>query len=614
LRPTAETPRAQDTPPNRDGEFAVGAADPNLTATHVASTIRQETPAKPRGFLVPRIPNYTDFELIGQGGMGVVFRAIQRPTDRAVAVKVMLSFSQDGPMRDRFLNEVRALAKIKHAGIVPIYEAGECPLGPYFAMELVNGTTLAERMRKGPVDPKEAARIVAAAAESVHAAHQAGIIHRDLKPSNILIDRDGTVKVTDFGLAKHADGVDLTESGMVVGTPTYMAPEQAEGDPAKVTKLADVYCLGSTLYHLATGQAPHRRATPRDTLREKVLDPTPHPRKVRPELCPVLEAIIEKSMARDPAARYESVAALAADLRNWASDGETVAKPLTRGRRAVRFLRRHRAAVVLAVLLPLLAGWAALARRNADPKHQLDWDVEYLPQVVIVPEKGDPRHSEWLLGDSQLTEAVSGQGACGFQTQSLSLLQLLEDPKTTRFRLSAELRHCARGTGVNYGVGLFLGYGPLERADGVPAKHWLEFKFSDFHHPGQEGRSSHGLRYYDHWQFDFADKRSHKPALLPVGPLLFDPANDSAKKNLWRKLVLDVREDGVRVTFSFPVSDGMKSLSTVLTKEDIERQMIASGPADNVVPRPWTPRRPLGVMANDSTVAFRNVVFEPVKE
>ena len=369
LEPGRETPKAQETPANRDGDFALG-ADPNQTASHVTATLRQETPVKKVAFAVPSIPNHTDVELLGQGGMGVVFRAVQRPMDRAVAVKVMLRFAADTPGHDRFIQEIRAQAKLKHAGIVPIYEAGDCSLGPYFTMELIHGQTLSQRMREGPVAPKEAARIIADAADAIHAAHEEGIIHRDLKPSNILLDRDGRVKVTDFGLAKHVGAEPVTEKGVVVGTPSYMSPEQAEADPEKITKLADVYGLGSTLFHLATGHAPHQRATPHATLREKVADPTPVPRKYAPQLCPTLEAIILRSMALAPGERFATAAALASDLRKWATGEETETKPLSRGQRGRRWVRRHRVALTTGCLLAVFAAVAAVAMRAGDPDHQ----------------------------------------------------------------------------------------------------------------------------------------------------------------------------------------------------------------------------------------------------
>jgi serine/threonine-protein kinase len=556
-------------------------------------------------FVTPTIPNYTDLELIGRGGMGVVYRAVQRPTDRPVALKVMLTLSPDGQLRDRFANEVRALAKVRHAGIVPIYEVGECALGPYYTMEYVPGANLAERIRAGNLDPAEAARIVAAAADSVHAAHQEGIVHRDLKPSNILIDRDGTVKVADFGLAKHADGLDLTEKGMVVGTPSYMSPEQAEGDPAKVTKLADVYCLGSTLHHAVTGHAPPKK--PRAT-----------PPRTRRGPCPVLDAIIRKSTAHDPAERYPSAAALAADLRNWQAGEPTAARPLTRGQAVGRFLRRNRAAVAAAALLPFLVAAVAVAAWPSDAERELAAELDRRGKVSLLDETGRPKFHEWRSGPVPLEPA--GDGVLTFQTQDQSDLVLLRDPVHTRFRLTAELRQ--HRSPDHYGhVGLFVGGSAVTLPGVAGATRWQGVQFSEHLTPLERKRPDlaprHGFNFFDNLTFrrngDLVAPNMSIKAPYPDG-LLKNPRFE------WRTIVIDATPSGLRFFWKQPAGELalVAEMSDADLNESIRFHNLAEGPlywpGETLTAPAWTPRGAVGVYAYHAIVSVRNVTLEPLPD
>src|SRR5215831_13458784 len=213
---------------------------------------------------------FGDFELLeelGSGGMGVVYKAKQRTPERLVALKLALAGKFATPEeRGRFQAEAKMAARLNHAGIVQVYDVGECDSQIFFSMQYVEGTTLARRVAEGPLPPREAARIVAAVCRAVQHAHENGVVHRDLKPSNVLVDRDGQPHVTDFGLARRVEGGEsLTRTGAIVGTPSYMAPEQAEGGK-KATPSCDVYSLGAVLYHLLTGKPPFQAASVLDTL------------------------------------------------------------------------------------------------------------------------------------------------------------------------------------------------------------------------------------------------------------------------------------------------------------------------------------------------------------
>ncbi len=269
-----------------------------------------------------RIGDYELHEELGRGGMGVVYKARQISLDREVAVKMILRGQLASPDdRDRFRAEAEAAARLDHPGIVPVYEVGELDGRPYFNMKYVNGKTLADLLADGPLPPREAARVLAAVARAIHHAHRQGVLHRDLKPSNILIDEAGQPHVTDFGLAKRvSDATSLTRTGAVLGTPAYMAPEQAAGARGEVGPTSDVYSLGSILYHMITGQPPFLAASPVDVvllLLEQ--DPTP-PRVIYSKADRDLEMITLKCLQKPTDLRYDSAAALADDLEAFLHD------------------------------------------------------------------------------------------------------------------------------------------------------------------------------------------------------------------------------------------------------------------------------------------------------
>lgn len=275
-----------------------------------------------------RFGDYELLEELGRGGMGVVYRARQIGLDREVAVKMTLrgelSSVED---RKRFRAEAEAAARLDHTGIVPVHEVGELEGRPYFSMKYIRGPTLSQMLANGPLPPHEAARILTAVARAIHFAHKNGVLHRDLKPSNILIDEDGQPHLTDFGLAKQiADAASITKSGAVLGTPAYMAPEQAGGARGEVSPASDVYSLGAILYHMLTGRPPFQAASPVDTvLMVLEQDPAP-PRVVNAKADRDLEMIALRCLQKPPDLRYESAESLSGDLDAYLEDRPIAAR------------------------------------------------------------------------------------------------------------------------------------------------------------------------------------------------------------------------------------------------------------------------------------------------
>jgi WD40 repeat protein len=304
-----------------------------------------------------RFGTYDLLEELGRGGMGIVYKARHDSLNRLVAVKMILMGPHAFPAeRERFRREAEAAAHLDHPHIVPIYEVGECEGRPYFSMKLLEGGTLAGHVPRLGQDPRAAARLLAEVAGAVHYAHQHGILHRDLKPANILLDARGQPYVSDFGLARRVEeDSNLTQSGAIVGTPTYMAPEQALGQGKRLSTAADIYALGVILYELLTGRPPFKEATTLDTLFQVTHEQPVPPSRLRPRLPRDLETICLKCLEKEPHRRYGSARELADDLRNFLDGKPTRARPVGRPERLLKWARRRPMLAAVYGLLGLAA-------------------------------------------------------------------------------------------------------------------------------------------------------------------------------------------------------------------------------------------------------------------
>jgi serine/threonine-protein kinase len=291
----------------------------------------------------PELPGYEVQEELGRGGMGIVYRAWDRRLNRPVALKMLLAGAYARPQEcERFRREAQAEAGLRHPNIVQVYDVGEVDGRPYFTMELVEGGSLAQRLHGGPLAVSHANDLVATLAEAVQAAHDRGIVHRDLKPANVLLTPDGVPKITDFGLARRLDDAPgLTQSGVMLGTPSYMAPEQTRGGAQVVGTAADVYALGAILYETLTGRPPFRADTAAETMRQVAEQETPPPSRPGDRVPRDLVVICLKCLQKDPQRRYASAAALADDLRRFGRGQPIAARPTGTLERSARWLRRR---------------------------------------------------------------------------------------------------------------------------------------------------------------------------------------------------------------------------------------------------------------------------------
>ena len=403
--------------PSSDGNRAgASAADKSTAGSDSDSQLGTiMTPVPERHVAVERV-NLSGYEIlreIGRGGMGVVYIARQRGLNRLVALKMILSGKHAGAdQAERFRVEAEAVARLQHPNIVQIYDIGEQEGRPYFSLEYLEGGSLSQKLNGTPLAPRQAAQLMERLADAMHYAHQRGVVHRDLKPANILLTVEGQPKITDFGLAKYVDDdTGQTQTGAILGTPSYMPPEQAEGRTRTVGPLADVYSLGAILYELLTGRPPFKGATYWDTLfLVRTQDPVP-PMRLQPKVPRDLEIICLKCLAKEPGKRYASAEAISEDLRHFLVGEPIKARPASIWERSRKWIRIHPGyaslSVVLLLILVFIGGVMPLMERSAGIQALI---------VFIVP--------------------VSAWGVCGVVIQTLRLQN--QQKRAEEQRLQAE--------------------------------------------------------------------------------------------------------------------------------------------------------------------------------
>jgi tetratricopeptide (TPR) repeat protein/tRNA A-37 threonylcarbamoyl transferase component Bud32 len=369
----AASGEATDVDPSPNGNRTVTQSGPSTPAPRPGPDRSQASQ--------PEIPGYEILGKLGAGGMGVVYKARQRGLNRLVALKMIIGGTQARVDHlARFRIEAEAVARLRHPNILQIYDIGEVDGLPFVALELLEGGDLDDRLEGTPQPGRSGSELVATLARAVHAAHQAGIIHRDLKPANILFTADGLPKITDFGLAKRLESDSRqTETGQIMGTPSYMAPEQARGHTKDVGPAADTYALGAILYQVLTGRPPFMGETPLETVRQVTDDEPVPPSRLVPRVPRDLETICLKCLQKEPKKRYESAQDLADDLDRYRSGNPIQARRTPVWERGWKWSKRRpgqatAVAGALLLFIGLIVGSVAY----------LDWKNNQVVQLQIL--------------------------------------------------------------------------------------------------------------------------------------------------------------------------------------------------------------------------------------
>jgi eukaryotic-like serine/threonine-protein kinase len=519
-----------------------------VTGAESATQAGTKSYQQERAVELGKIASYQLLEVIGEGGMGIVYRALQCPVGRTVALKMI----RDARLAShetlaRFRTEGKAIARLAHPNVVALYDFGEHDGRSYFTMELL-GDTLAARLARGPLPWREAARLLADLAGAMAAVHGQQVYHRDLKPSNVLFDARGIPKITDFGLAKLADADDRhTRTDAVLGTAQYMAPEQAAGRTDATGPGLDIYALGVILYEAVTGRPPFRGSTNAQT-RELVQKADPvSPRRLCPELPRDLEAVCLKCLEKAADQRYLTCSQLAEDLE-CVLRGEPShwARPPSRLRRAWRHVRRH--PVVATAILLLAIGLAAVYLLHPQRTlERINAELERGNRVVLLDRQGSPRWSECVYGKPQISEGADG--TYSILTEGLCLLELLPEPCCDSYCIRAKVKHQMSDIPIFGEAGIYVGR-KAHPGEEVPIQVFLQMTYDDLSVPvlanpfadklppgeANENAVTWGPRiiggYRDRGWDSFAYKAA--PTFAPGGVNLG-----------WRELVVVVRPDGI---------------------------------------------------------------------
>lgn len=567
-----------------------------------------------------RVGDYELLAEISRGGMGVVYKARHRTMGRTVALKTLRGDFQSQPdLVQRFFREVRATARLNHPNIVPIYEVGEHQGQPYYTMAFVSGGSLAKHKDKFAADPKSALALVEKIARAVQHAHEQGILHRDLKPGNILLDEHGEPLVTDFGLAKFRDEaeVELTQSGAVLGTPAYMAPEQAAGRTKEIGPAADVWALGVLLYELLAGRRPFVGESTEE-IRRTILTREPESlRMQRRSISRDMETIALKCLEKEPGRRYESAGAIAEDLSRCGRGEPIHARPASSVRRVLLSVRRHplRTALCLFLAMGLLAG--ALAIHYSDPGRSLknyQKQLERGEPVTLIGDSALPRWHCWHFREGALKKGSAYDGIV-LECTDLSLLELCLPPRSPGIRFRAQMRH--DDTGRRGQIGLFFG---LEENTGPAQK---EYRFCSLMlrdpHPKESVQSQHYVL-----ELVLQRCRGLSPSRMGTSIRKEVPIQLPSP---WQTVAVEVTDEEVRVFWMEEVVGTISRASLAAIYEDLKQSdargdWLREHPRETMPPdglavppelkTPFASDEGLGIAVYDGAAFFRNVAVEPL--
>jgi hypothetical protein len=540
---------------------------------------------------------YEILEPLGRGGMGVVYKARDLVLGRTVALKMIRSALLALPQEiERFYREARAAALFQHPHIVTLFDVGREGDQHYLTMAFAPGGSLI-RYREHPAgDPREIVALVEKVVRAVHFAHTKGILHRDLKPGNILLDVHGEPLVSDFGLAKFTDSdAELTHPGDLVGTPAYMAPEQAARQPEAITVRTDVWSLGVLLYELLTGQRPFPGKGTEAVTRQILRTDPPPPRALRPDLDQNLETIVLRCLEKEPSRRYPSAEALADELGRWLRNEPIQSRRDGLLRRAWRTARRRpRAVAGLALLALVLIAVAVVVFGPGQSAPQ---------RVVLLGPQGFKSQPRWLVGQGTITHVGNGVVRLETAPKSLGLLELTAEPPWERYRFRVDIQDL----GSPGEVGLYITYQDLPLPQG--REYWFtQYAFAERDEflrtpesKKKQARASVAVRRYGDIQprsasFDHYRYVDH-PQFFP------------AERPKWRALVVDVTPDVICAFWGqdeLPFATLPRKLLTDFKKD------LASAKPPNPKPPPLGVRGSLGLLVDGGKALFQNASLEPL--
>jgi WD40 repeat protein len=442
---------------------------------------------------MPEVGGYEMLGVLGRGGMGVVYKARQLGLNRSVALKMIAAGRLAGPDQlARFRAEAEAVARLQHPHIVQIYEIGAYEGVPYFSLEFVDGGSLDRKLAGSPQPAQQAAEWLESLARAAHYAHEQGIVHRDLKPANVLLTAEGQLKITDFGLAKQLDSDNgRTASGAIMGTPSYMAPEQATGRIRDIGPPTDVFALGAILYETLTGRPPFKGATVLDTL-DQVLnqDPVP-PSRLNPQAPPDLDTITLKCLEKSPERRYPTAAHLADDLHRFLNVEPILARPVGLRERLGKWARR-RPAVAALLALVLLIGGAGLAG-------------------IL-----------WQLGETEFARRQADANATAYRTES-EKAKVNEATATNEANKAVEALKNEKAALANEKRHLYVAHMNLVQRHWERAEMTAALELLKRHIPGPGQPDNRGFEWYYYWRMLHSDVHALKGLPGAVRSLAFSP-------------------------------------------------------------------------------------------
>lgn len=561
-------------------------------------------------------------EECGQGGMGVVYKAWDRQLKRTVALKMIRiadGATDEEEYRQRFHREAEAMARLSHANIISILEIGEHKGRAYFTMPFLSGGSLRQHSHTA-LDRRQIVTLILKVARALECAHQAGVYHRDLKPGNVLFHEDGEPVVVDFGLAKLAEEeVELTQTGQVLGTPFYMAPEQTTSSSESIGAHTDVWALGVILYELLTGKRPFAAPDKQELFRRICRSDPTTPRKLASNLDRGLEAVVLKCLAKKPGERFATAGELADELERWTADQPLRTRPESLPGRSRRWIRHHPVAALLTLQCALILLFAPVAFWFFHPDRPR-WELEYQlargGPAVLIGRTGGP---SWL--HRRTPADVTGIGAdkaYWVQTWDVALVELLKNPGSRHYRIKAEVQH-VRGERLSE-VGLYALHDHGQVGD-VHVNSFVRVTFNDLvdrsippfkmlpprkEHPGEN------LVYFSpritFWKAQQESNLHDISSGLP--PHWFKPKGVGVASGPWRQLTLEIDPQNVDGWFD---GNFLGTLNIADLQRELDRQFQQSKKSGKLFfPAQLRPQSSLGLYVDRGMARFRNVIVEPI--